>query len=149
MIIHFSLTSSVSLVIRSRYVANYILYRRRYMADETKDFGEQIFPVPPKVREKAYIKSKAEYEKMWKESVENPEAFWAKQAERLDWFKKPTKIMDYSYKAPVYVKWFEDGQLNVSYNCLDRHVNGGKKNKTAIIFEGNDPSDNRTLSYMD
>ncbi len=119
------------------------------MADETKDFGEQIFPVPPKVREKAYIKSKAEYEKMWKESVENPEKFWAKQAERLDWFKKPTKIMDYSYKAPVYVKWFEDGELNVSYNCLDRHIKNGLKNKTAIIFEGNDPSDNKTYSYMD
>lgn len=119
------------------------------MADETKDFGEQIFPVPPKVREKAYIKSKAEYEKMYKESIENPEAFWAKQTERLDWFKKPTKIMDYSYTAPVYVKWFEDGELNVSYNCLDRHIKSGKKNKTAIIFEGNDPADNKSLSYMD
>ncbi len=118
------------------------------MADETKDFGEQIFPVPPKVREKAYIKSKEEYEKMWKESIEKPEAFWAKQAERLDWFKKPTKIMDYSYKPPVYVKWFEDGELNVSYNCLDRHL-ATRKNKAAIIFEGNDPADNRTLTYMD
>jgi acetyl-CoA synthetase len=118
------------------------------MADETKDFGEQIFPVPPKVREKAYIKSKEEYEKMWKESIDNPEAFWAKQAERLDWFKKPTKIMDYSYKAPVYVKWFEDGELNVSYNCLDRHL-AARKNKAAIIFEGNDPSDNRTFTYGD
>ncbi|HQJ08430.1 MAG TPA: AMP-binding protein, partial [Deltaproteobacteria bacterium] len=119
------------------------------MADETKDFGEQIFPVPPKVRAKAYIKSKEEYEKMWKESIDNPQAFWAKQAERIDWFKKPTKIMDYSYKSPVYVKWFEDGELNVSYNCLDRQIANGRKNKAAIIFEGNDPSDNRTYSYMD
>ncbi|HOM30117.1 MAG TPA: acetate--CoA ligase [Deltaproteobacteria bacterium] len=119
------------------------------MAEETKDFGEQLFPVPPKVREKAYIKSREEYEKLYKESLEKPEQFWAKIAERIDWIKKPTKIMDYSYTSPVYVKWFEDGVLNVSYNCLDRHVKGGLKNKAAIIWEGNDPSENKTYTYMD
>ncbi|HPI93775.1 MAG TPA: acetate--CoA ligase [Deltaproteobacteria bacterium] len=118
------------------------------MAEETKDFGEQLFPVPPKVREKAYIKSKAEYEKMWKESIADPDKFWAKQAERIDWFKKPTKICDFSFKPPVYVKWFEDGKLNVSYNCLDRHL-ATRKNKAAIIFEGNDPSDWKVLTYAD
>ncbi len=118
------------------------------MAEETKEFGEQLFPVPPKVREKAYIKSKAEYEKMWKESVTDPDKFWAKQAERLDWFKKPTKICDYSFKPPVYVKWFEDGKLNVSYNCLDRQL-ATRKNKAAIIFEGNDPSDWKVYTYAD
>jgi acetyl-CoA synthetase len=126
-----------------------ISLRRRYMAEETKDFGEQLFPVPPKVREKAYIKSKEEYEKLYKESLQDPDKFWAKIAERLDWFKKPSKIMDFSFKAPVYVKWFEDGELNVSYNCLDRHVKGGLKNKAALIWEGNDPSENRTFSYVD
>jgi len=119
------------------------------MAEETKDFGEQLFPVPPKVREKAYIKSKEEYEKMWKESIADPDKFWAKQAERIDWFKKPTKIMNCSYKSPVTVKWFEDGELNVSYNCLDRQIKNGRKNKAAIIFEGNDPADNKTYTYMD
>ncbi|MGO9144818.1 MAG: acetate--CoA ligase [Desulfomonilia bacterium] len=118
------------------------------MAEETKDFGEQLFPVPPKVREKAYIKSKAEYEKMWKESIKDPNKFWAKQAERLDWFKKPTKICDYSFKPPVYVKFFEDGKLNVSYNCLDRQL-ATRKNKAAIIFEGNDPSDWKVFTYAD
>ena len=74
------------------------------MADETKDFGEQIFPVPPKVREKAYIKSRAEYEKMYKESIENPDAFWAKQAERLDWFKKWDKVMDYDFAKDKHLR---------------------------------------------
>jgi len=119
------------------------------MAEETKDFGEQLFPVPPKVREKSFIKSKAEYDKMYKESIENPEAFWAKQAERLDWFKKWDKVMDYSFKDNIYVKFFEGGKLNVSYNCLDRHVKSGKKTKAAIIWEGNDPSENKTFSYQD
>jgi acetyl-CoA synthetase len=119
------------------------------MAEETKDFGEQLFPVPAKVREKAYIKSKEEYEKLYKESVKDPSKFWAKIAERIDWFKKPTKICDFSFKPPVYVKWFEDGELNVSYNCLDRQIKNGRKNKAAIIFEGNDPADNKTFSYMD
>ncbi|HPP45621.1 MAG TPA: acetyl-coenzyme A synthetase N-terminal domain-containing protein, partial [Methanomassiliicoccaceae archaeon] len=119
------------------------------MAEDTKDFGEQVFPVPPKVREKSFIKSKAEYEKMYKESIENPEAFWAKQAERLDWFKKWDKVMDYSFKDNIYVKFFEGGKLNVSYNCLDRHVKSGKKNKAAIIWEGNDPSENKTFTYQD
>jgi len=119
------------------------------MAEDTVVFSEQVFPVPPKVREKAYIKSRAEYEAMYKESIDNPEKFWAKQAERLDWFKKPTKVWNWSFKSPVSVKWFEDGELNVSYNCLDRHVNNGLKNKAAIIWEGNDPSESKTLSYMD
>ncbi len=119
------------------------------MAEDTMSMYEKIFPVPPKVREKAYIKSKAEYEAMYKDSIDNPEKFWAKQAERLDWFKKPTKVWNWSFTSPVSVKWFEDGELNVSYNCLDRHIKNGKKNKAAIIWEGNDPSESRTLSYMD
>ena len=119
------------------------------MAEDTMSMYEKIFPVPPKVREKAYIKSKAEYEAMYKDSIDNPEKFWAKQAERLDWFKKPTKVWNWSFNSPVSVKWFEDGELNVSYNCLDRHIKNGKKNKAAIIWEGNDPSEYKTLSYMD
>ncbi|MEA2102953.1 MAG: acetate--CoA ligase [Thermodesulfobacteriota bacterium] len=122
------------------------------MAEETKDFGEQVFPVPPKVREKAFIKSKEEYEKMYKESIEDPQGFWNKQADRLDWFSKgwdKDKVMDYSFSGDVYVKFFEGGKLNVSYNCLDRHMKDGKKNKAAIIWEGNNPADNKTFTYAD
>ena len=120
------------------------------MANET-DFYDKVFPVPDRVREKSYIKSREEYEKMYKESIENPNAFWAKEAEkRLTWFKPfdRNKISDWSFGDDLHVKWFEGGKLNVSYNCLDRHLET-KKNKAAIIFEGNDPNDWKVFTYYD
>jgi len=120
------------------------------MANET-DFYDKIFPVPDRVREKSYIKSRAEYDKLYKESIENPNAFWAKEAEkRLTWFKPfdKNKVSDWSFGDDLHVKWFEGGKLNVSYNCLDRHLET-KKNKAAIIFEGNDPNDWKVFTYFD
>ncbi|OPZ59434.1 MAG: Acetyl-coenzyme A synthetase [Deltaproteobacteria bacterium ADurb.Bin510] len=119
------------------------------MTDDTLSLYEKIFPVPDPVRAKAYIKSKAEYEAMYAESINDPEGFWAKQAERLDWFKKWDKVMDCSYKDDIRVRWYEGGKLNVSYNCLDRHIKNGRKNKAAIIWEGNDPTQNRVYTYTD
>ena len=119
------------------------------MTDDTMSLYEKIFPVPDPVRAKAYIKSRAEYDAMYAESIDNPETFWAKQAERLDWFKKWDTVMDCSFKDDIRVKWFEGGKLNVSYNCLDRHVKNGRKNKAAIIWEGNDPTQNRVYTYID
>ena len=122
------------------------------MADiNDKNFYDKVFPVPDRVREKSYIKSRAEYDKLYKESIENPDAFWAKQAEqRLSWFKPfdKKKVSDWSFGDDLHVKWFEGGKLNVSYNCLDRHLET-KKNKAAIIFEGNDPNDWKVYTYMD
>lgn len=115
------------------------------------DFYDKVFPVPDRVREKSYIKSRAEYDKLYKQSIENPDAFWAEQAEkRLTWFKPfdKTKVSDCSFGDDLHVKWFEGGKLNVSYNCLDRHLET-KKNKAAIIFEGNDPNDWKVYSYWD
>ncbi len=86
------------------------------------------------------------YEAMYKESIENPEEFWAKQAERLDWFKKPTKIKNTKFDKPVSIKWYEDGELNACYNCVDRHL-PEKKDVTALIFEGNDPEDSYKITY--
>jgi acetyl-CoA synthetase len=120
------------------------------MANEN-DFYDKVFPVPDRVREKSYIKSRAEYDKLYKESIEDPNAFWAKQAEqRLTWFKPfdKNKISDWSFGDDLHVKWFEGGKLNVSYNCLDRHLET-KKNKAAIIFEGNDPNDWKVFTYFD
>lgn len=120
------------------------------MANET-DFYDKIFPVPDRVREKSYIKSRAEYDKLYKESIENPNAFWAKEAEkRLTWFKPfdKNKVSDWSFGDDLHVKWFEGGKLNVSYNCLDRHLET-RKNKAAIIFEGNDPNDWKVFTYFD
>jgi len=116
-----------------------------------QNFYDKVFPVPERVREKSYIKSRKEYEKLYKESIENPDAFWAKMAtERLTWFKPfdKKKVSDWSFGKDLHVKWFEGGKLNVSYNCLDRHL-ATKKNKAAIIFEGNDPNDWKVYTYFD
>ncbi|HPS92911.1 MAG TPA: acetate--CoA ligase [Deltaproteobacteria bacterium] len=121
------------------------------MAEEKKDFTDQVFPVPDRVREKSYFKSREAYEKEYKESIDNPDAYWSKQAKaRLSWFKPfdENKISDWSFKDDIHVKWFEGGKLNVSYNCIDRHLET-KKNKAAIIFEGNDPDDWKVYTYFD
>ena len=121
------------------------------MAEEKKDFTDQVFPVPDRVREKSYFKCREAYEKEYKESIENPDAYWSKQAKaRLSWFKPfdENKISDWSFKDDIHVKWFEGGKLNVSYNCIDRHLET-KKNKAAIIFEGNDPDDWKVYTYFD
>ena len=93
--------------------------------------------------------NKEEYSLIYKESVDDNENFWRKHAERIDWFKKFSKVKDVKYsKEEVSIKWFEDGNLNVSYNCIDRHV---KKNpdSTAIIWEGDDPKDSKKISYKE
>ena len=116
-----------------------------------QDFYNKVFPVPERVREKSYIKSRAEYDEMYKRSIENPDAFWAEQAQkRLSWFKPfdTSKVSDWSFGDDLHVKWFEGGKLNVSYNCLDRHLEN-KKTKAAIIFEGNDPNDWKVYTYFD
>ena len=115
------------------------------------DFYDKVFPVPDRVREKSYIKSRAEYDKLYKKSIDNPDAFWAEEAKRrLTWFKKfdAKKVSDWSFGDNLHSKWFEGGKLNVSYNCLDRHLEK-KKTKAAIIFEGNDPHDSKVLTYFD
>ena len=117
-----------------------------------QDFYDKIFPVPERVREKSYIKSREEYEKLYKESIEDPNAFWAKTAtERLSWFKPFDKgnVSDWSFNGDnIHTAWFKGGTLNVSYNCLDRHLET-RKNKAAIIFEGNDPNDWKVYTYFD
>ncbi|MEN6615611.1 MAG: AMP-binding protein, partial [Syntrophorhabdus sp.] len=121
------------------------------MANET-DFYDKIFKVPDRVREKSYVKSRAEYDKMYAESIKDPNAFWGKLAEeRLSWFKMfdKNKVSDWSFAADdLHVKWFEGGKMNVSYNCLDRHLET-KKTKAAIIFEGNDPNDWKIYTDFD
>ena len=89
------------------------------------------------------------YDSMYKESINDNDSFWGKQAERIDWFEKFTKIKNVKYSnKEVSIKWFEDGQLNVSYNCIDRYV---KKNpdKIAIIWEGDDPKDTKKITYKE
>ena len=93
--------------------------------------------------------NQAEYEKMYEESITSPEKFWEKHGKRIDWMKPYTKIRDVSYnKEDLHIKWYEDGTLNASYNCLDRHLET-KGNNTAIIWEGDDPNESKHISYKE
>jgi acetyl-CoA synthetase len=103
------------------------------------------FPPSADFAAAAHIKSLSEYEKLFNQAKDDPEGFWAKQAESLHWFKKWDTVL--SWKEP-HAQWFIGGKLNASYNCLDRHLTNGRKNKAAIIWEG-EPGDSRVLTYQD
>jgi acetyl-CoA synthetase len=112
-----------------------------------REMSEQkIFEIPAFAKEKAWIDNDT-YLKMYQESVENPEGFWDKQAERLDWFKKWDKTLDWDYNK-AHIRWYEGGKLNVSYNCLDRHLElrGDQK---ALIWESDDPNVDRSFTYKE
>ncbi|MBF0566156.1 MAG: acetate--CoA ligase [Nitrospirae bacterium] len=109
---------------------------------------KRVFPPDPEFSAKAHIKSIAQYEAVYKKSVEDPEGFWSEMAEEnLHWFKKWDKVLEYDFKKP-YVKWFEGGKLNVSYNCLDRYIKSPLRNKAAIIWESNTGIQNKTYTYQ-
>jgi acetyl-CoA synthetase len=93
---------------------------------------------------KARIQSMAQYREMYEESIKKPDKFWAREASELLWQKKWTKVLD--WKLP-FAKWFVGGKINVSENCLDRHLDGARRNKAAIIWEG-EPGEKRTLTYQ-
>ncbi len=106
----------------------------------------RTFPPSKEMSEKAHIGSMEQYETMYKKSVEDPEGFWADIAEQnITWTKKWDKVLEYDFNKPE-IKWFVGGKLNASYNCLDRHLEAGRKDKTAILWEADDGS-NRTYTY--
>jgi acetyl-CoA synthetase len=111
---------------------------------------KEIYKVPENFRKKAYIKSREEYERLWNQSIDDPEAFWSKIAdEYITWYKKWDKVMDCSYgtkPADLRIKWFTNARLNVSYNCIDRHL-GERGDQTALIWEGNEPGEDRKFTY--
>jgi acetyl-CoA synthetase len=111
--------------------------------DSTLD-EQRSFEPPAEFSQKAQIKSLAEYEALYKESVEQPEKFWARAAQELHWFRKWDKVLE--WKAP-WAKWFVGGEINLSYNCLDRHVQTARKNKAALIWES-EPGEVRTYTYQ-
>tara|TARA_R110001592_G_scaffold175308_2_gene414352 strand:+ start:16536 stop:18488 length:1953 start_codon:yes stop_codon:yes gene_type:complete len=89
------------------------------------------------------------YEKMYQESINNPDVFWAEQGKRIDWIKPFTQVKDTSFDiSNLHIEWFKDGVLNASVNCLDRHLKT-RANQTAIIFEGDDPSVSKNISYQE
>src|ERR1700704_4786474 len=105
---------------------------------------QRKFECPSEFSQQAHIKSFEQYERIYKESIEEPEKFWGRIAGELHWFKKWDKVLEWNIP---WAKWFEGGQINLSYNCLDRHVATWRKNKAAIIWEG-EPGEIRTLTYQ-
>jgi len=109
---------------------------------------ELIFKVPKKWSNNAYV-NKSQYEKKYKLSIKDNESFWKKEGKRIQWIKPYTKIKDVKYsKTNVRIKWYYDGTLNASANCIDRHLKD-KKDKTAIIWVGDDPEDSKQISYKE
>ncbi len=100
---------------------------------------ERTFPPPEKIKANAHINSEEQYQQMWEKSISDPDGFWLEQAKSLHWFKEPTKSLEYSWDTQsrkIEHTWFADGQLNVSYNCLDRHLGTPVAKKTAIVWQG-------------
>ena len=97
-------------------------------------------------KNKAHIGSMEDYKKMYEHSINNPEDFWAEQAERITWFKKWDNIWEWDFNK-ANIKWFEGAKLNACYNCVDRHVDEGYGEKTALIWEGNNPNETKNYNY--
>lgn len=109
---------------------------------------QKVYPVTPEVAANAWI-NKEQYAAMYKESIENPDAFWGEQGKRIDWIKPYTQVKNTSFASNnVDIRWYEDGTLNASYNCIDRHLEK-HADTPAIIWEGDNPSESRTLTYRD
>ena len=106
-----------------------------------------LFPVPEATAKSAWV-DEAGYFKLYQRSIDDPEGFWREQAKRLHWTKPPTKIKDVDFTGKVHVRWFHDGTLNAAYNCLDRHLDT-RADQTAILWEGDSPSEHRHVSYAE
>jgi len=111
--------------------------------------SDNLYPVPEDFAANAHINAE-QYEAMYKQSVEDPETFWAQQADDyLEWFEKWDSVLDWSYdKDDLHINWFKGGKLNVSHNCLDKHLDT-RGDQTAIIWEGDDPSEDKKITYRE
>jgi acetyl-CoA synthetase len=107
-----------------------------------------VYVPPQDFVDNAHVKSMEEYEAMYNRSMEDPDGFWSEMANQLDWFKPWDKVVEYDF-VNANIAWFIGGKLNVSYNCLDRHVTTWRKNKAAIIWEGDKPGESRTYTYQE
>jgi acetyl-CoA synthetase len=127
------------------------------MADQAKAMSSLMvekrkFPPSKEMIARAHIKSFDEYKKMYDRSISDPNGFWLEQAQKLDWFKKPAKGLEYTWDTAgrnIKHTWFADGELNVSYNCLDRHLKTPTADKTAILWQGEKEDAVRKISYRE
>ena len=110
----------------------------------------RTFPPPQRIQKEAYVSSMAQYKKMWDQSINDPDKFWMEQAKSLTWFKQPTESLRYTWDVAnrkIEHTWFADGQLNVSVNCLDRHLGTPTAKKTALIWQGEADEAVRKYTY--
>jgi acetyl-CoA synthetase len=110
----------------------------------------RMFPPPERIQKQAYISSEEQYRKMWERSLKDPDGFWLEQAQSMSWFKKPTESLRYTWDTAarkIEHTWFADGQLNVSVNCLDRHLGTPTAKKTALIWQGEIDSAVKKYTY--
>ena len=116
------------------------------------DMQDKLYPVSPEWARRAHVDG-PKYEAMYAASVQDPEGFWYEQGGRIDWFRPFTKVKNTSFGGPgtsgeVFIRWFEDGVTNVAYNCIDRHLER-RGDQVAIIWEGDDPSESRKITYRE
>ena len=108
---------------------------------------EEIIPVPNRVAEAAWVDD-AKYKEMYARSIADPEGFWGDEGKRLDWITPYSKIKDTSFEGDVNIRWYSDGELNASANCIDRHLES-RGDQTAIIWEGDNPDDDAHITYRE
>ena len=118
------------------------------MSDEQKAVAGNTFPPPADFAAKAHVGSVEQYNEMYERSISDPEGFWGEIAGQFEWKEKWSKVLDYTFEDNVDVKWFIDGKTNLSVNCLDRHL-ATRGDQTAIIWEGNDPTEDSKLTYKE
>ncbi|MFN3828217.1 MAG: acetate--CoA ligase [Micavibrio sp.] len=111
----------------------------------TSHAAPEIFSPADGIVKNAHVDA-AKYKDMYERSLSDPDGFWRDMAQRITWFKEPTKIKNTSFHSPVSIKWYEDGVLNAAYNCIDRHL-PARANQTALIWEGDDPTQSQHISY--
>ena len=126
--------------------------RATFLGGVRAEAGEEALVPPPKEMAGAYVDSMEQYEKMYRESLDDPEAFWSKIGEDFHWEKRWDKLNEVNFdndKGPVSIKWFLGAKTNLAYNALDRHVLAGKGDKVAFFWEGNEPSESITYTYAE
>lgn len=118
-----------------------------HLLEETR-----TFPPKSEITNRSHISSLSNYEEMYRKSIDEPDLFWIEQAKTLNWIKFPKKSLEYKWDTAsnhISHTWFEDGKLNVTVNCLDRHIENGMAKKTAIIWQGDDPNSSEVLTYSE
>jgi len=111
---------------------------------------KRTFPPTKEIHANAYVSSDEQYKQMWEQSINDPDTFWLEQAKALSWFREPTKSLEYTWDTEnrkIEHTWFADGELNICYNCLDRHLGTPVAKKTAIIWQGDEEQDSRKYTY--